>query len=654
MSEPVTVYYLDDCAPVRLAAKEVVRCLRAMTGAPVKARAVKQFRPGRSGIFLGLPGHFRRALGDDVPADARWDDALCIQSLKSCLVLTGANPRSVLFAAYRWLEALGARWVRPGKDGEYLPAIAVPSLEGWDIRETPANRHRGIVIEGACSLEHVLEMVEWMPRVRMNAYMLQFRQAAFFWRRWYERTDLDLADPHLLSLEECAALDDVVIDALAERGLLFHRVGHGWTCEALGNHGSGWEQEGPAPEEVRPLIAQVDGVRDWYGGIPINTELCYSNPEARRRFVDEVLNYARAHPQVDVLHLWASDATNNHCECPGCAQYDPSHWYITLLNEISPKLATVAPDMRMVALCYANTMWPPVQVRPDQLGDNLIFMFAPISRCYAHPILDKHCSAGAPLTPFARNQVTTPRANTDYAAMLKAWQRYLPAGTDAFVFDYHFWWPVSKELLSTDFTRLLHADVQQYRAAGLHGMMSCQTQRNAVPTGLPQTAMGAFLWDDTLTPEALEADYFPAAFGPAAGVAQAFLRDFAAATGACGHRNVFWTGLSKRRARLVRRILRTYAPQLKAALDDAAHPVWKRSLKLLVFWMRYQQKLWRAFAARANNNPDAAAFIHEAIAFLQRTERQMHPWIDTPFWLRVLQLELLPAWEAEDKEAVTV
>ncbi|MHB9132357.1 MAG: DUF4838 domain-containing protein [Armatimonadota bacterium] len=648
-TSPLTIYCLDDDAPVRLAAKELARCLRAMTGTRVAVRPAKRFSTKRGGIYVGLPGHARRELGATACLPDDWDDALLVRSYGASLLLTGANPRSILFSAYRWLEALGARWIRPGKDGEHLPAIDMPALTGWDLTEQPAQRHRGIVIEGTNFIEQVLELVDWMPKLRMNAYMLQFRVCAYFWRRWYERNMRAIKNPHLLSMEECAALDNRVIEAVKDRGLLFHQVGHGWTCEAVGNHGSGWEKEAQsAPAEIRPLLAEVNGVRDWADGIPINTELCYSNPEARRRFVAEVINYAQAHPNVDVLHTWASDGLNNCCECADCAKMSPSDWYITLLNEISPRLAQEAPHMRIVALCYSNTMWPPEQVAPSGLGKNLIFMFAPIARCYAHTILDKRCIEKPVLTPFTRNQVARPRSNADYAAMLRAWQRYLPAGTDAFVFDYHFWWALPKDLLGTNYLYMLHDDVQQYRKAGLNGILNCQLQRTTMPTGLPQIAMAEYLWNPELTPEEVKDHYFPAAFGPASHLAQEFLDAFAQATGACGHGNKWWLGMSRYKARTVRRVLRQHVPHLRQAFKETKNPVWKRSWELLLYYVRYQQLLWTAIIARTNNRPEAVDLIHRTIDYLWRTEPKFYHWVDTHFFVRILRDELLADWAEED------
>jgi len=643
------IYRLGDEAPVRLAAKEVARCLRAMTKARVVVRGVAAFQAEQAGIYVGLPEHF---CGVRAPKADRWDDALLVRSVGESLILTGSNERSVLFAAYRWLEALGARWLRPGKDGEYLPKIDAPTLTGWEIREQAANRHRGICIEGTCYIEQVLELIDLMPKLRMNAYMLQFRVSAYFWRRWYERDVPGANDePRLLTLEECAALDDRVADAVKERGLLYHKVGHGWTCEAVGNHGSGWEKEESAPVEIRPLLAEVNGIRDWWGGVPLNTELCYSNPEARRRFVDEVIVYAQAHPEVDVLHIWASDGMNNHCECADCARLQPSDWYITLLNEVSPRLKEVAPEMRIVALCYSNTMWPPYQVPPAGLGDNLIFMFAPISRCYAHSILDPKCSAKPPLQPWSRNQVGAPRANSDYRDMLKAWQDYLPAGTDAFVFDYHFWIHFPNDLLTSDFARMTYRDVREYHRAGVNGMVHCQLQRTSLPTALAQIAAAEYLWSDRVTAREVEDQYFSAAFGPTSELARGFLGNFRKLVGAGTNHDHWWNGRTPRMTRKVVKLLRAALPKLRTTLKESGHPVWKLSWKLLLHWTRYMALIWMALDARARGQADAPAKLDKAVAYLQRIEPQVYPWMDIPFWLHAPNA-MRAQWQEEDKKVL--
>lgn len=629
------IYYIAAEPAIRFAAHELARYLRKMTGETVRSRAVAAYDPKRSGIYLVLP----RYLPEQLITESRWDDAYAIVSTAHNLLLTGANGRSILFAVYHWLELLGARWVHPGKDGEILPSILLPSLTVWDIHEKAANRHRGIVIEGSCSLTHVRDLIDWMPRMRLNAYMLQFTTAAIFWRRWYARENLaSIRQPHELTVAECAELDTKVISTLKQRGLLLHRVGHGWTCAAVGHTAYGWETAGNAPEVMRPMLAEVQGVRDWFQGIPINTELCYNNPEVRARFSATVLEYARQHPEVDVLHVWASDGLNNYCECADCAKKSPSDWYITLINEIAPRLKSVAPEMRMVVLCYTNTLWPPQQTTPAGLGDNVTFMFAPISRCYAHSILDSQCTEGQPAQPFARNAVTPPRANADFAIILRAWQQYLPPGTDAFVFDYHLWWNISNDLLATNLSSLFPRDIQDYRQAGLNGMLSCQVQRAFTPTALPMVAMAHALWNPDTNSKLIEAQYLAAAFGPNADLATGFLADFIAATGACAHGNDWSVEVSVEKATAVLSVLASYLLQVRAAVQACDKPVEKCSLQLLLFYIQFQTYIWQALQAHAVGDAAAAiTLLGKAITYTEQNENRLQRYMDMPYWTEPLR-----------------
>ena len=87
---------------------------------------------------------------DDRVAYSRFDDEILIDVKDGAGIITGANERAVLIAAYRFLRALGCAWVRPGADGEIIPKkpLTAESLT-VRIQEAPSYRHRGIVIEGA-------------------------------------------------------------------------------------------------------------------------------------------------------------------------------------------------------------------------------------------------------------------------------------------------------------------------------------------------------------------------------------------------------------------------------------------------------------------------------------------------------------------------
>ena len=217
----LTVHVLGDHPALVLAGEELRRCLTAMAGGEVEVVRADEMT-GARGVWVGVAD----TLGDaaqvpDVP-DAAWDDAFCVRSVGDALVIGGANPRSALMGTYEYLRRLGAEWLWPGADGEVLPRLDVVPLADFDLQIRPPNRHRGVCIEGAPALEHVLDMVEWMPRVGYNAYFLQFQVAGYFWRLWHEhRLNPEWDDAHELTEDECAALDRQVI-AQVKRLSLIH------------------------------------------------------------------------------------------------------------------------------------------------------------------------------------------------------------------------------------------------------------------------------------------------------------------------------------------------------------------------------------------------------------------------------------------------
>lgn len=92
------------------------------------------------------------------------DDAIAVSVKDNEGFITGANPRSVLIAAYRFLKELGCAWVRPGRDGERIPERKLESIS-VSVREVPSRRHRGVCIEGAVNYENVLDMIDFLPKV---------------------------------------------------------------------------------------------------------------------------------------------------------------------------------------------------------------------------------------------------------------------------------------------------------------------------------------------------------------------------------------------------------------------------------------------------------------------------------------------------------
>ncbi len=631
----MTVHVLGEHPALVLAGEELRRCLAEMTGGEVQVVAAREMT-GKPGIWLGTADSLGDAAALPDVRDRAWDDAFCIRSVEGALVIGGVNPRSALMAAYEYLRQLGAEWLWPGDDGEVLPALGGAPLQGFDLVCVPAHRHRGVCIEGAPALEHVLDMVEWMPRVGYNAYFLQFQVSSYFWRLWYEhRLNAEWEDARELGEEECADLDRRVIEAVKRRGLVLHQVGHGWTAAALGLPTDGWvTYEGEVAEADRELLAEVNGKRELWGDIPINTELCYSNAEARRRLVDVVLAWADEHREVDALHFWLSDAPNNHCECAGCRERSPADWYAVLANELSPRLAEMAPDMKIVLLAYHDLLWPPEEVTIDRSHGNLISMFAPISRCYAHSMAAAECDSGERLERPARNEMQMPRHNQQLLELWRIWGWQDAA--DSFCFDYHFMWPWMGDRMSIHLAKLMRQDIEDYATLGLGGLMNCGAQRAFYPTGWPYYETARLLCGTKPEPADRER-YFGHAYGGDWPQAIEFLDGAAEAAGAPRHGAEWWQQAEPGQTERLRDHLNEFADRLDECAAAVSGERQVRSWRLL----RHYHELLGHYVAmqehhEAGRGDEALAEVEAAEEFLRRTERETARALDTYTLLKYL------------------
>jgi hypothetical protein len=77
-------------------------------------------------IWVGIDKMFASQIPEvDEP---ELDDSIAVSVERNNGFITGSNVRSVLIAAYRFLKALGCNWVRPGIEGERIPAKEVKNV----------------------------------------------------------------------------------------------------------------------------------------------------------------------------------------------------------------------------------------------------------------------------------------------------------------------------------------------------------------------------------------------------------------------------------------------------------------------------------------------------------------------------------------------
>ncbi len=432
-------------------------------------------------------------------------------------LIRGQNPRSVLLGAYAALHAAGCRFLGPGPTLEAVPSReALPTLRLSKRASFPC---RGVCIEGADSLENILAFVDWLPKVGFNSFFLQFKSPYAFLKRWYSHEGNPLLPAQPFTPEDARRAMEAVEAAVKERGLLLHKVGHGWTGQVLGYDALDWYADPrPLEEDKRPLCAQVNGVRELWKGIPADTNLCLSNPSARACFVDNVVAYARSNPDADCLHIWLADEYNNVCDCGECRQTTLSDQYVALLNEIDARLTREGLSTRLVFLLYQELLWPPIRERLQNPG-RFLLMFAPISRTFTRSY--DLSEPRPPLPPYRRNRIELPTGLGENLAFLRAWQEQFPG--EGFVYDYPLGRAHYGDLGYVHIARVVYDDVHALPQLALNGYMSCQELRVCLPNALPNYVMGRALFDLSLSWEELEEEYFAAAYGPLAPAARELL-----------------------------------------------------------------------------------------------------------------------------------
>ena len=627
-SQTVSIQPLGFAAPVAAAARELAVYLPKL--APVRTKVLKPApclaRKCTATIVIGTSDHLAGLKLGRLPAMSDLDDAFALVPHGNRLVIAGANSRSVLFGAYRLLEELGAVFLRPGPNGEVLARRDSLELPQRPIREAASYRHRGICIEGSPRLDHVLDQLRWMAKKKMNTYQLQFRHAGVFWRRGYGETD-----GHALTEDDCYALDERVIQLCNELGMIVHRVGHGWTAFTLGLPGFCWERNDLRPDpDKADWLAEVNGERAVWARTPVNTELCYGRADVRDAVVSEVLSYARRHSEVDVVHVWLSDALNNKCECELCATRPATDWYVMMVNDIGARLRAEGLATRVVFLAYVDLLWPPQTQRVTE--DNVILMYAPITRCFRHALADAECAEDFDPARPVLNSYTMPLRNRSFVEIAEMWrQQELP---DTFLFDYHMMWAVWRDGFGMDIGRVMAQDMKSLVDLGLNGMVSCQCTRAYYPLPWMPNVMADLLWDKGLAVGKHRKKTMDAAFGAYAGEAETY---FSAVVQAfkCGpehdHQTIADTHVASRRRKLT--ALAQLAERCQTRFSDAARaendPVVSTSLDLLAVHAEHAVLIAGLHQAVADGDQTRIERIQEAYGKRLKTILQeFAPWID--------------------------
>jgi hypothetical protein len=392
------------------------------------------------------------------------------------------------------------------------------------------------------------------------------------------------------------------------------------------------------PAQYEPWLAEVNGERALFREIPINTELCYSHGPAFDGFVETIVAYCEQHPELDVVHVWLSDATNNKCECDACRELSISDWYAKLINELSRVLKQRTPKTRFVFLCYIELLWAPETIEIDPSVDNAIMMYAPIARCYGHAFDDPVCDDGEPWPRPPLNQFRASSFNAFYVQRLQEWRAAF--GGDSFSYDYHLMWANWLQMTDTRLAWLYHQDLQHLLELGLDGIVSCQSFRVFYPTGMAMAALAESLWNPDVPWEEMRERFLQAAYGEHASYVGEYLAKLEGFldTGDPHWRTPPLSNADEHKLGACAAFLEGALAELRARCEATLVRASKKSIELLTYHIQLLQYVVRGYQARlAGDETRAESEFDQAAAFLQRTEPKYSAYIDTMLALRFLE-----------------
>ena len=340
-------------------------------------------------------------------------------------------------------------------------------------------------------------MIDWIPKVGMNGYFTQFVRPNGFFKVWYEHEGNEHLEKEFKTDEEYAEILEKLENEIQQRGILYSAVGHSWNCECIGIDGSYWyKMEEPVPENVVKYLAEVNGKRELFGGVPVNTNLCYSNPSVQNIMTDYMINFLKDKPYVKYLVFWLADDVGNECSCEECKKGSYTDYYIQMLNLLDEKLTKENMNTRIVPI----VMWKYLPEKEKiKNPDRFSMMYAPIHRDFSEKYpskVDEEYLKGA-LREIKEpenidlNVVLKPTQNN--VGLLKTWQEIFDG--DYLFYDYQMIWFHYMDPSYMFCSDVIYEDIKNLKAMGVNGMSSCQGQRVFLPTVFPMATLAQTLWN---------------------------------------------------------------------------------------------------------------------------------------------------------------
>lgn len=461
---------------------------------------------GADGFRLGLLEDFGAPFEGK---DAVLDDVVHIETTENGGVLAGSNPRSVLFAVYRYLKLCGCRFYAPGPDGEYVPAK--DALAPQSYHKMAEFRLRGHTVEGSPSIGNVLDYLDYHAKQELNTFALL--QTHYHIRSAYNHDLLTAHNPpEPVSYENCKQWDRMLEAEAQKRGQHLRGGSHDFIPQVYdispGDRERYKSGELKPTEEMKSRMAMLDGKRDLFRSDPIFTNFCMSREDLQDKYVGLVVDFIHKNPQYAGVSCALADLPRNHCECENCRKLRPTDFLVQMLNKIDAVLTAEGNPTRLSFSSYVDQQFPPIKERLNN-PDRFMMCYPPISRTYAASINEN--SVFPPVQDYVRNNWTSPHSVEEGLSYFKEWQKIFHG--ECFTFEYHFYVHQYRDPGMMSMTRRMIADIRSLKLLKMDGYVEDGSNKSFFPNGLLSYIYAQGLLDENLDLDAEIRDYFTTCYG---------------------------------------------------------------------------------------------------------------------------------------------
>lgn len=456
----------------------------------------------KDGFRLGLLEDF--GLPNEAK-DPNTDDVVHVDTTENGGILAGSNPRSVLFAVYRYLRLNGCRWLFPGVDGEHIPRQPVTAQRYHKL----ADHHvRGYTIEGDPSVEQVLDYIDYHAKKELN-YFAPTGIHTYHYRYYNHDRNTMNREPEPVTPSLIDQWEGLFVAEARKRGLRVKRGNaHGAVPAAIGlnphDRAAYKSGEKVIPEEIKPKLALINGKRDLYRKDIYYTNLCLSQPDVRKAMVDYLADTVES-SRAESIALPFADGNHNHCECEECSKVRPSDWLVVMGNELDEELNRRGlPDVNINFSTYVDKMFAPIREKFNH-PERFSITFSPISRSYTSSITENSVIP-EPLPYVRRNVWDAPKSMEECVAHLMDWRKQFDGPCTTF--EYHFWRAQIRDPGLMDISRRVYEDVRAFKLLNIQGITEDGSNKHFFPHGFHEHIYAEVLIDRDCDYDAVMEDYF--------------------------------------------------------------------------------------------------------------------------------------------------